>query len=337
MPLVSIIILNWNGLVHLPDCLESLKKQTFGDFECVMVDNGSSDGSLDYLEKHHPWVRLIRLDKNTGFAAGNVTGYAHSSGKYIVALNNDTIVEPDWLEQLVKKADELPEAGMIGSRICSDYDRDVIDSLGMNICIDGMSRGAFRGRKFSQLKNIPEKILLPSACAALYKRAMLDETGFFDESFFAYCEDTDLGLRGRLAGWDAVLAKDAVVYHKYSATAGSFSPFKLYLVERNHFWAAVRCLPVLLLILLPVTTLLRYLVQAVAVLRSSGSGGALRTSASPVSCIAAAARGLLHGMAGLPAALKKRFCLRGRRTGDAAMLRLIFAFRMSFFELLDLK
>ncbi len=156
---------------------------------------------------------------------------------------------------------------MVGCRICSFYRPDIIDSIGMGICRDGMSRGRFRNRRWStlQLREV-EDILFPSACAALYRRAMIDEIGFFDDDFFAYAEDSDLGLRGRLAGWDAVLATQAVVYHKYSQSSGSFSSFKVYLVERNHYWVAVKNFPLRRLLLLPLFTLLRYLEQVRTVL-----------------------------------------------------------------------
>ena len=122
-----------------------------------------------------------------------------------------------------------------------------------------------------------EEILFPSACAALYRREMIEQIGFFDDDFFAYCEDTDLGLRGRIAGWRAVLARDAVVYHRYSRSGGEFSPFKLYLVERNHYWVALKSFPLRMLLALPFWTFVRYLVQARMVLRSKGAGAQFRS------------------------------------------------------------
>ena len=126
----SIIIVTWNGKQHLPDCLESLRSQTFHDFEVIVVDNGSTDGTLEYLRTHHPWVRVVQLPENTGFAHGNNSGFSHSSGDYIVTLNNDTMAEPGWLGELVAVADAHPEAGMVACRICNFTDRDQIDSLG---------------------------------------------------------------------------------------------------------------------------------------------------------------------------------------------------------------
>lgn len=334
---VSVIIVNWNGREHLPDCLESLAAQTFRDFEVILVDNGSVDGSLEFVRERYPWVKLVELPGNRGFAVGNNTGLSHSSGAYIVTLNNDTAADPGWLAELVAVADARPAAGMVASRICSFSDHDRIDSLGVLICRDGMSRGAQRLRRFSMLDlGRVEEILLPSACVALYRRAMLDETGFFDEDFFAYCEDTDLGLRGRLAGWGALLARDAVVYHKYSSTSGAFSPLKLYLVERNHYWAPLKSCPLPFLLFIPLFTCVRFAVQASVVLAGTGSGGEFLASGSRAECIGAILRGMRDALLAMPAVLRKRSAvMRTRRLSKREMLALLGRYRLSFRELLD--
>jgi len=334
---VSVIIVNWNGLKHLPDCLESLARQSFRDFEVVLVDNGSSDGSLSYLRESHPWVKLVPLPENRGFAGGNNAGLREAKGEYLVTLNNDTKVEAGFLAELVAVADAHPRAGMVGARILSFSEPELIDSLGIALCRDAMSRGAYRGRRFSGLDLGPvEEILLPSACAALYRREMLEETGFFDQEFFAYCEDTDLGLRGRLAGWQALLARDAVVYHKYSATSGSFSPLKLYLVERNHYQVAVKNLPLPSLLLLPLFTVERYLAQARLVMGGQGSGGEFLASGSRGACLWALARGVGDALLATPSLFKKRAAImRRRRMGSRAFAQLLKRHRMSFRELLD--
>ena len=336
-PRVSILVVNWNGRAHLETCLDSLQSQLFRDFEVVLVDNGSTDGSLDLLRGRYPWVRLLPLSENTGFATGNNRGLQHARGEYLVALNNDTQAEPDWLEALVRVADAHPAAGMVGSRICSFDDHDLIDSVGHGVCRDAMSRGRFRNRRWSDLGLQPvEEILFPSACVALYRRQMLEETGFFDDDFFAYAEDTDLGLRGRLAGWQAVAATDAVVYHKYSKTGGVFSPFKIYLVERNHYWLAFKILPWRLLLLLPFFTALRYWEQLSCVLSGSGSGGEFRASGSRSEIVWAIVKGTWHGLAGLPRMLRKRrVVMKTRRIPMGELTRLLRRHRLSFKELLD--
>jgi GT2 family glycosyltransferase len=334
---VSIIIVNWNGREHLATCLESLAAQTFRDFEVVLVDNGSTDGSGRFVREHYPWVRVVGLPENRGFAGGNNAGFAVSGGAYVVTLNNDTEADPGWLAELVTVADRHPGAGMVASRICDFYDRDRIDSLGFRVCRDGMSRGDFRLRRFSTLSlSRVEEVLFPSACVALYRRAMLDETGFFDEDFFAYCEDTDLGLRGRLAGWGALLARDAVVWHKYSATCGTFSPLKLYLVERNHYWAALKTFPPALLLWLPFFTLIRFAVQARLVLSGKGSGGEFLAAGSRRECVLAILRGMRDALRGVPAVLaKRRRVMATRKVPAREMTALLRRYRMGFRELLD--
>jgi GT2 family glycosyltransferase len=334
---VSIIIVNWNGERHLPTCLDSLAAQSFRDFEVVLVDNGSQDGSLALLRERYPWVRLVALAHNTGFASGNNRGLEQALGKYIVTLNNDTRAEPGWLGELVQVADAHPEAGMVGCRICSFDDPDLIDSIGVAICRDGMSRGQFRNQRWSELRlGKVEEILFPSACVALYRRAMLEQTGFFDDDFFAYAEDTDLGLRGRLAGWEAVAATDAVVYHKYSQSGGVFSPFKIYLVERNHYWVALKSFPLPLLLLVPLFTVGRYAEQLLAVLGGHGSGGEFLASGSRGAIARALWEGIRDALAGMPRALAKRRALRStRKIGTADMVRLLARYRLSFRTLLD--
>ncbi len=333
---ISIIIVNWNGAALLPDCLESLEQQTFTDFEVILVDNGSSDASVEYVQSLHPWVNIVRLPENRGFAAGNNIGLSHACGEYIITLNNDTMAEPGWLAELVAVTDAYPDAGMVASRICNFYDRDMIDSLGMSICRDGMSRGAYRLHKFSALSlEKGTQILFPSACAGLYRRSMIEQTGFFDEDFFAFCEDTDLGLRGRLAGWGALLARDAVVWHKYSQTTGTFSPLKLYLVERNHFWAALKCFPAGMLLALPFWTIVRYLVQLQLVAGARGVGAEFRTVSS-ADLIKAVLRGIVDMMRGIPAVLRKRRKIAAtRRLSSGEMRKLLQRHELSFRELLD--
>jgi len=336
LPKASVLIVNWNGVRHLPDCLDSLATQTFSGFEVVLVDNGSIDGSVAFMREHYPWVRLVELPENTGFAGGNNAGLPHCRGEYVVTLNNDTVADPGWLAELVRVADSHPRAGMVGCRICRHDDPERLDSLGVKICLDGNSRGAMRGACFAELAcPAVMPILLPSACAALYRKTMLDEIGFFDEDFFAYCEDTDLGLRGRLAGWDALLATNAVVRHKYSQTGGALSPFKLRLVERNHYWVAVKNFPALWLWLLPFMTLWRLGWQGRAFLGGGWRGGESAASAGSGALLGAMLAGIWQALAGLPRMLCGRRVQSMRRLTGNEMARLLRNYRLSFRELFE--
>lgn len=339
-PRVTIIIVNWNGCAYLPVCLDSLTAQTYRDFEVVLVDNGSVDGSLKLVRESYPWVRTVELEQNTGFATGNNIGLQHAQGRdYIVALNNDTRVAVDWLEILVRVADEYAAAGIVGCRVCAMDSPDMIDSLGHGICRDGMSRGRFRLQRWSEIGALMqpvEAVLLPTACAALYRRTMLEQIGFFDDDMFAFAEDTDLGLRALRGGWESFIATDAVVEHKYSGTGGVFSPFKIYLVERNHYWVAIKTFPRSWLLLLPWYTLLRYLTQLRCIFFGAGSGNDFRNSTSQREIVKAILRGTWDAVQGIPKMLRKRsVIMAGCRMDDAAFADRLERFSLTFRELLD--
>jgi len=338
-PRVSILIVNWNGLEHLPTCLDALQLQTYRDFETILVDNGSSDGSLELLQQSYQWVKVVRLAGNTGFSGGNNEGLKHAAGEYIVVLNNDTDAEASWLEELVAVADANPDAGQVGCRICSMADHDRIDSLGHGVCPDGMTRGRFRMKRWSEVGKSfrsGEDICFGTACVSLYRKVAIDQVGFFDDDMFAFAEDSDLGLRLRWGGWRAALATDAVVYHKYSGTGGVFSPFKLYLVERNHYWVAMKNFPLSMLLLVPFYTLIRYLVQVQVVFGGKGSGGEFAASGSKWLIVRALLKGTWDAFLGLPLMFAKRQAImKNARITPAEMRALLKQYRMTFHELLD--
>ncbi len=339
MPKLSIIIPNWNQFSLLSTCLKSLMAQTFAGFETIVVDNGSTDGSPESIKSLFPWVRLIELETNTGFATANNIGLEHATGKYIITLNNDTRAEPNWLEELVKPAEDDPQIGMVASRTCIWDNTDIIDTLGGRICRDGMSRGAFRGQSFSSL-NLPDlvPILYPSPCAALYRRSMLDEVGFFDDDFFAYAEDTDLGLRARWMGWQAVAATNAIVHHLYSATGGSLSPMKVFLVERNHYWVAVKNFPTNWLILVPFWTIFRFMVQFKSVFAGQGTGEEFQSEINRLALLKATLKGQWQALAGLPGMIgKRKEIMRKRQVDNIQICRLFKQYRLSFHDLFDLR
>lgn len=270
-PLISIIIPSYNGKHFLDECFKSLQDQTFNSFEIILVDNGSSDGSIELVKNHFSEVKIIANKENVGFAKACNQGIKLAKGKYVVVLNNDTRVNKKWLEKLVSVAEGNDSIGMCASKIVSSKNVSLIDSVGVNICFDGMSRGRGRSERDRGQYSEIEDVLLPSGCAALYRKEMLDEIGFFDEDFFAYCEDTDLGLRGRLAGWKAILVPSAVARHYYSGTAGGYSPLKAFLVERNHIWVVLKNFPKRLILFFPLFTFWRYLLQFYGILAHRGS------------------------------------------------------------------
>ena len=217
----------------------------------------------------YPQFRFIRIDRNLGFAGGYNRGIKAASGKYIAIINNDAIASPQWLSALIKVAEKDAEIGAVASIIADGNRPNVLDSCGVGIALDGMSRQLMRGQAMPVL-TAPKEVLVPSGCACLFRADALEAVGLFDESFFAYCEDTDLGLRLRWAGFKTVVAPDAQVTHYYSMTTGKYSLQKVFWVERNHLLVAVKNFPPALLLILPFVTIWRYLVQLFAIITRSG-------------------------------------------------------------------
>jgi GT2 family glycosyltransferase len=261
-PETSVIILNWNGARLLPECLSALAGQTYRDFELVLVDNGSIDGStalLDDLERsaQPAWMsaplprmaRLVRNNQNVGFAEGNNVAIRLSDAPYVVALNNDAIAEPQWLGELVAAAVMSGhEVGMVASTMLFDRRPDRVASAGITIHRDGVALDRGLGMRAAGLEKLGTKpVFGASAGAALYKRAMLCDVGLFDERFFSYLEDADLAWRARSRGWRALHNPRARVLHEYSATGGQNSPFKKGLVSRNRVWLLYKNMPEALL------------------------------------------------------------------------------------------
>ncbi|MBU1888394.1 MAG: glycosyltransferase family 2 protein [Candidatus Omnitrophica bacterium] len=258
-PLVSVVIVYCNGKIYLEECLTSLRDQTYPEIEIIGVDNASSDGSTQFIKNRFSEVRIIGNKKNYGFAKGNNIGIKASRGKYIATLNNDTIVDPDWIKNLVSIAEEREDAAMFASKILFYGAHDLIESTGMVIYSDGIARCRGYSEKDGGNYDRVEDVLLPSACAALYRKDVLLRAGLFDEDYFAYCEDVDLGLRIRMLGWCCLYVPYARVYHHYSGTGRDNLLFKAYLIERNRLWMVFKIFPLPNLILAQGYTLVRYL------------------------------------------------------------------------------
>ena len=231
-------MVNWNGKHLLPDCLASLKEQTFRDFEVLVLDNGSTDGSADFIRKEFPEVRLSISDKNVGFAMGNNWQITLSDGPLVALLNNDARPGREWLTRLVDVAKKNPTIGMFASKIVRPNGK--IDSAGCTVYPDGI--GVCRGRGGDGYSEYDQEdyVAFPSGCAAMYRRDMLDQIGLFDERFFMYCEDTDLGLRAQRMGWKCLYVPRAIVHHLYSQSTGAYSLKKLFYVERNRLYLIMK-------------------------------------------------------------------------------------------------
>ncbi|MBI4773319.1 MAG: glycosyltransferase family 2 protein [Deltaproteobacteria bacterium] len=255
-PEVSIVVPNFNGRTVLPHCLDSLEKQTCRSFETIVVDNGSWDGSVPYLQ-NRPGLRLLALPSNRGFAGGCNAGIRESRGRFIALLNNDAEAAPDWLEKLLDAAGDHPGADSFASMILRRNEGDTIDSAGDVYTIAGSAKKRGERQPRSSIFSRRRVVFGASACAGFYRRRYFDVAGCFDEDFFCYFEDVDLCFRAVLYGLTCLFVPDAVVYHRVSATKGEKSPFVTYHNSRNLEWVYLKNMPgrLMLKYLLPTVTL----------------------------------------------------------------------------------
>ncbi len=307
-PSVSVIVLNFNGRHLLAECLDALLQQTFGDREIIVVDNGSSDGSAAFVdERYGKSVRLIRSSENLGFAGGNNLGMNEAKGRYVALINNDAVADPHWLEELLRTAEDSDRAvGMWTSKVLFYDDRSRIDTAGHLIYPDGLNRGRGKNELDAGQYDRIEEVFFPSGCAALFRKDLLDTVGGFDQDFFAYGDDADLGIKARLAGWTCLFVPGSVVFHKSSATAGTYSPMKAYLVERNRVWVLVKYFPLCDILISPWYTALRLSLQAYGALTGRGAAGQFVKGGSAAGLLLVLFRAYRDALRGLPAMLRKR-------------------------------
>jgi GT2 family glycosyltransferase len=234
-PVVSLVIVNWNGRQFLDVCLEAVRAQEGVVFETILVDNASTDGSADHVAQRFPWVRVVRLAENRGFAGGNNAGVREARGRFVALLNNDTAAGPGWLRSLLGGVDEAAGFALVSSRVVYMHDPDVVDSAG-----DGLLRwgGAFKHHHGGPAADVGESREVFGVCGAacLMPKAVFDELGGFDEDFFASHEDVDLSYRARLRGYRCRYVADSIVQHHGSATIGRVSPFAVFQGQRNLEW-----------------------------------------------------------------------------------------------------
>ncbi len=244
-PLVSIIIITWNSEKHLQTCVHKLSTQTFYDFEVILVDNGSEDGALGGLHEKYPALDLHiqRLSSNQGFALANNIGARLAHGQWLALLNADAYPEPDWLEQLLRATEQNPEYISFSSRQIQFNEPHLLDGAGDAYNISGLAwRNGYKlpSKTYGLQK---KEVFSPCAAAALYFREAFLKVGGFDEDYFSYFEDVDLGFRLRLSGEKCLYVPEAVVYHVGSASTGKRSDFSVYYGYRNMIWTFVKNMP----------------------------------------------------------------------------------------------
>jgi len=241
----SVIVPSWNARAHLSRCLDSLFAQTYADLEIVVVDNGSTDGSLDDLRAASGRLRLVDVGYNSGFSGAVTRGLAASTGQFVGLLNDDAVADPRWVERMIEALVSDPRLGSCAYKMLLEHRRTMVNAAGLRFrprldaCSGVIGWGAVDGADLDR----PSLVLAASGGAAFYRRAALDAVGGFDEDYFLYYEDFDVGLRLQLAGYDCLYVPGAVVLHDDEAFSRSHPDWVLRLNARNSCWTAVKCLP----------------------------------------------------------------------------------------------
>ncbi|MGB8311031.1 MAG: glycosyltransferase family 2 protein [Halobacteriota archaeon] len=236
-PTVSVIVLNYNGREFLEDCFRSLGNLDYLAYEVIMVDNASTDGSVEYVREHFPWVRVVGLESNYGFSRGNDVGVEYACGKYVAFLNNDVEVEPAWLSELVEGIEEDEKVASCGSKMLFYESRNYVNHAGGAVTITGAGYDIGFMMEEKEDYNQPKFVGCTSGGAMLVRKDVFCKLGGFDPDYFAYFEDVDFCLRAWIAGYKIKYMPTSVVYHKFGGSFGTdSSPFKMFLYQRNRLY-----------------------------------------------------------------------------------------------------
>ena len=249
MALVTVIIPNYNGDAYIENCLRSLKEQTFRDFEILIVDNASEDGSADFIEKNYPDITLVRLQQNFGFSRAVNEGIRRTKSKYLILLNNDTVCDKDFIGELTAAIEQDEKIFSVASKMLQMYAPDKIDGAGDLYCALGwaFAKGKDRSKKHYEK---PCRVFSACAGAAIYRRDLFEQIGYFDEFHFTYLEDVDVGYRARIMGYENRYTPRAVVYHAGSGATGSrYNSFKVRIAARNSWYVIYKNMPALQIVL----------------------------------------------------------------------------------------
>jgi hypothetical protein len=312
MPEISVIVLNWNGKHFLETCLTALRRQTFRDFEAILVDNGSQDGSVEYVRTNFPEVHLILLNENRGFTGGNIAGWElvrnGPADGLIVLLNNDTEVHPLWLEEFHKASSVYAHGGIFASKMMMFDDRNRIENCGVGMSTIGFTIDLGRGETDSPTWSEPRQVFGACAGAAAYRRSMLEDIGFLDNDFFMTSEDVDLSFRAQLRGYECWMIPGAIVYHHYRGAMSKFPARQAFFTHRNSEFVYFKNMPAgLMLGHLPARVI--YELAATVFSFRAGYGRVF---------VKAKIDALRH----LATVIRKRRHIQGRRTVSNAQLRL---------------
>lgn len=246
---VSVVIPNFNGLAYLEGVLSSLERQSMKNFEVILVDNGSTDGSCAFVASQYSWVHIIELSENFGFSRAVNEGIKAARAPYVLLLNNDTEVEPDFLKEMTEGIQRHKKAFSCQAKMLQFHDRDKMDDGGNYYCALGWAFAGGKGRAAEHYDK-EKKIFSSCAGAAIYRKKIFEKIGYFDDEHFAYLEDLDVGYRARIYGYENWYIPGAVVYHVGSGTSGSrYNQFKIRYSSRNNIYMIYKNMPLLQIIL----------------------------------------------------------------------------------------
>jgi GT2 family glycosyltransferase len=330
-PATTFVVVNWNRRALLEECLRALQAQTRADFELVLVDNGSTDGSPECLGEF-PRLRaaLIRNQENRGFAPAVNQGIRAARGRFIALLNNDAVLDSRWLEAMLAPLETNPELGMCACKIVFAGSAGIIDKAGHVIAGDGQNYGRGHREPDRGQYDLGGEVLFPDGAAALFRREVFESAGLFDEDFFAYGDDAEMGLRARLCGWKCLYVPTAIAYHHHSATLGAYSPQKIFLVERNRVWLVAKLFPLRALLQVPCYTAARWLYSMASLIMGRGDAARARGETSLPALLGAVLRAQVAALSGLPAILRKRREFRRRcRVSSREFARLMKRYSIS--------
>lgn len=305
-PKAAVVIVNWNGEQFIEQCLTALMAQTIAPHEIILVDNASTDGSLDIVRRF-PSVRLLAQDQNTGFARGNnlAINAVAADTEWVALLNPDAFPEPRWIEEFLASAQCNPQFDIFGSKLLNAANPMLLDGAGDAYHVSGRVWRMGQGVSVSAHPESEREVFSPCAAAAIYRRRALLEVSGFDEDFFCYVEDVDLGFRLRLAGHRCLYVPQSVVHHVGSGTTGGqHSDFSVYHGHRNLVWTFVKDMPgVLFWLLLPLHLLLNLV--SIIWFASRGRGGVIL-------------RAKRDALLGLPKMWRKRKQIQATRVASIA-------------------
>jgi GT2 family glycosyltransferase len=268
--LINVIIINYNGGDVVLKCIESVKQQTYENYEIILIDNDSKDNSLTNIKNIYPEIKIIETGFNSGWGVACNEGINNSNGEYIALLNNDAYLDSNCLKEMVKAINIKEEYGSCASKILIWNEPEKIEVVGLNIYKDGSSVG--RGRLQSREKyNKSEEVFCANDCACLYKREMINNIGLYDPDFFIYADETDMGWRHQIAGRKCIFNPKAIAYHAHSRAAGDYSDFKAYHVERNRLYIVFKYFPFWNIVSSFIYSIYRYSYQVFLTKKGQGS------------------------------------------------------------------